>query len=300
MKITRDWHVRHLFAISAANILLAAAGCGEPELRSNHLDRMIMIDGNEGEWGGLCVFEDAGSGSRISAANDDEDLFLCLSTSNPRTQAEVLRNGLTVWFDREGGKDARFGINYPMRSFSERSPAVDQEGRRPPGGPESLAAGVGGDQPPDLRLIELLLDDIPGALMIIGPDEDARLTCAVEETARFGIETAIALRDGRLVYELRIPLAPSAGSVYTVGTGPAATLGIGFLAGKTLMSGNMPPGGMRPPGGPDGGMGGPGGGMGMPGRGPGGPRAGGGMGDRPRPLETWVRLRLAYMGDQPE
>src|SRR5512135_2473988 len=73
----------------------------------------IAIDGVNQEWQGkLTPIKDA----PVSMAfyNDGDFLYLCLTTSDRPTRTAIERQGLTVWFDSEGGKKKDFGVEYPL------------------------------------------------------------------------------------------------------------------------------------------------------------------------------------------
>ncbi|MCK4539278.1 MAG: hypothetical protein KAV42_10825 [Candidatus Krumholzibacteria bacterium] len=295
--------------------VLLSAGCGEPELQSTRLNREISIDGKDSEWGGLVLLHDVDTSTRISIMNDDRFIYACLSTRDPETQIRVIKNGFTVWFDKDGGKDCEFGINYPMKSFTENGPPGEMAGFGPPNGRDrnSISGNTPGSDrgiPPNIdpRMIRLFLQDIPGSLDIIRPESDIRLTRGITKASELGIDVSMDMRDGNLVLEMKIPLVGQEESVHSIGATPGSIIGIGFVAGRMEMQKNMRSpdemdgGGMRPGGmgggrggGRPGGMGGGRGGGGRPG-GKGRPGSGGPA--MQKPLEIWVKLKLAESHEQ--
>ena len=281
--------------------VLLSAGCGEPELQSTRLNREISIDGKDSEWGGLVLLHDEETSTRISIMNDDRYIYACLSTRDPKTQIQVIKNGFTVWFDKDGGKECEFGINYPMKSFTENGLAGEMAGFRPPGGSDrnSASGNTPGSNrrtavPIDPRMIRLLLEDIPGSMDIIRPGSDIRLTRSIGEATEMGIDISMEMRDSNLVLEMKIPIVEQGESVYSIDAAPGSIIGIGFVAGRMDMQKNM-----RSPDDIDKGMrpGGRGGGMrpgGMSGgRGGGMNRPGNGNPAFQKSLEIWVKLKLA-------
>ncbi|MBU8922979.1 MAG: hypothetical protein KOO63_14270, partial [Bacteroidales bacterium] len=263
------------------------------------LNREISIDGMDSEWGGLVLLHDVDTSTRISITNDDRFIYACISTRDPKTQIQVIKNGLTVWFDKDGGKECEFGINYPMRSFTENGLAGEMAGFRPPEGMDRNSTGGntrGMDRRTsaniDPRMIRLLMNDIPGSLDIIRPESDMRMTRSITETAELGIDVSMEMRDDNLVLEMKIPFTEQGESLFSIGAGPDSKIGIGFVVGRIKMQNNMKrPGSMDPGMRPGRGMGG--GGRGGGGRGGGMKRPGTDRMSPPQPLEIWVKLKLA-------
>lgn len=303
------------FIFLSAAFLLAAAGCGRPEVDSNLLNHSIEIDGTNLDWSGLDVLIDEKTGSRVAVANDGTDLYLRFATVDVGIQAQVLRYGLIVWFDGDGGKRRSFGVKYPMKPVMEYSESGDYGDMDVPAGrefstPDDRDVGVGkqrqGRRPPEPPDIGKLFELVPEALEIIGPGENMRMLNNLKQARQSGIFVSLEQGEGELIYEIRVPLREWNGSIYHVQTDKKGVVGIGLSAGRPEtvsgrpgMGGGMPDGmdggggGGGRPGGP-GGSGGPGGGF----EGPGGGTGGGppGMapgGATPIYLDLWLKVRLA-------
>src|SRR5437867_3668400 len=105
--------------------------------------------------------------------NDSNYLYIALITTNREVQRQVMRGGTTIWLDRDGGDDRKFGIHYPLGQ---------------------------NQQPEDQRETYQRSDN---DLEILGPgDEHHRMTIA--ETG--GIDVRFELSNDTLVYEMKIPL----------------------------------------------------------------------------------------------
>ena len=249
---------------------------------------------------------------------DAENLYICLSTWNARIQTQLLRMGFTIWFDPEGGKKERFGIRYPMKSIDFSKSGIPR-GEMPDGG---VPGGEYPGRPEDVareemeeehrikpEMIRELLVRVRDSMELLGPGNDEHIGTEmyIEDAAMIGVEAMMDISNGRLVYELKVPLPRREDIPYTIGAAAGAEIGIGFELGKmerpAMPAEGMGPGGGMPGGGmPGGGM--PGGGMpggGMPGGGtPGGGPPGGGRGDRPEgsksqpSFDIWTKVRLAH------
>ncbi|MGE5359700.1 MAG: hypothetical protein ACM3NQ_11845 [Bacteroidales bacterium] len=267
-----------------ATMMIAAAG-GQLRAGSRKADLTstwragdtIAIDGVNQEWQGkLTPIKD----TPVSMAfyNDGEFLYLCLTTSDQATRTAIKRQGLTVWFDSEGGKKKDFGVEYPLglpgMTVVERSGEMGEPSIR--------------DRP---------LDADTERLAILGPGKSDRETMGVEEAP--GIQAKLGDENGVLVYEMKVPLRKADGVRYAIGATPDAIIGIGLETpefqhpqSRTGMSGGDGGEGGRGGRGGWGGMGGMPGGMGGRG-GYGRPGGEGGRGQMPKPLKQWATVLLA-------
>ena len=216
-------------------ILMAMAGCKTEELASTWSDREVRIDGVNDEWQGATTYIEDKDVS-IGLLNDDEFLYVSLSSDNG-LRMQVMRAGLTVWFDPEGGTDEWYGINFPTGAQGRMQAMQAMRRRR-----------GGGDRDPQSR--RPTVDDDPMMYIeLVGPGELGRRRIPIERVT--GIEVKIGNDFGRFVYELKVPLPRDADHLFGIGTKAGALLGVG------LETGDMPGMGRGSRGG---GLGGPGGG----------------------------------------
>ncbi|MFZ1947056.1 MAG: hypothetical protein WAW06_05880 [bacterium] len=272
-----------------AIILLGlAAGCGGLQLASVLRTGEVSVDGVPDEWqGAITYIEDPNV--TLGVMNDDQYLYLCFSTPLKSVVTQILRQGLTVWFDADGGKDKTFGIHCPLAA-----PAAMPDTTRAPDRHEDPRA-FGGALAKGIR-------EAAGLMEIVGPGKDQRAVLTPSEGR--GIEVRLGAQDGRIVYELRVPLIVSDTHPFAIAAKAVRVVGVGFDAPAAAAQGRgAPPEGGQVPGGfggdgPEGG--GPGGGR--PGGGPegGGPGGMGGagrpqgpQGETTEPLEVWCKVKLA-------
>ncbi len=293
-------------ACVTALVLLPLAGYGVLSASKNTLtsgwrDRDIKIDGFNDDWPTLSSFSEDTRFS-IGLANDEQFLYVALSTNDRATSLQALHQGLIVWFDAEGGKKKRFGIEYPVVALPEaRSDGYGGgRGRGGYGGGERQDGSDGqnggqgkaqGQPSVDELWARAQANGRLNQLELLGPGKDDRRSLVVAEAAP--IQVKIGTNEGTLVYEMRIPLTKSGDAPYAIGGRPGGTIGIGL---------ETPPREWRNEGGRGaggfGGMGGRGGFGGHGGWGGGGrPGYGGGpFFQRPqqaKPLKTWASVQLA-------
>ncbi len=249
-----------------ASVLLALglAGCGTIKtflIDSQPPVRDIAIDGKTEDWTGHLIII---GNERVSLGllNDRDNLYVCLLAEDDFTRSQILMQGLTVWFDPQGGKKKRLGIKYPI--------GLPPGERRTPGMGED-PEGPGFDKLPEKLLTEL---------EIIRPENDAPQKLNLAEAK--GIELTAVSSAGLFAYELKIPLRRTGQHPIAVGAEPGKTIGLGIETGKLDLS-RMPRG--RSGGVPSVGGLPPGGGM----------RPGAGFGQGPQMLEGpkfWIIVRL--------
>jgi hypothetical protein len=264
-------------------VFVSVAAAERPHFVSKGPDKAITVDGNYDDWyGALQPF--GADPVAIQFLNDGEFLYVRLTASDPGVRRQIVRQGMTVWFDPGGGTKKKFGVRYPVVLQS----GPDAEGR---GGPGGRRGRRGEGPPPD--------EDGPprDRVDIIGPGkDDAR---SMTRSHLSGLEVTIRPEQGTLQYELKVPLAKSADHPYAIETAPGKTIGVGVETEKMQQrSFGTDRGGGFGGGGGGGGMGGGGRGRGgaggMGGRGGGGRR--GGTDQRQleplKPLKTWGTVAI--------
>lgn len=253
-------------------LVFLLAGCTTLKLDSHWKDREISIDGENKDWlGAMYYFED----DNISAGvlNDESFLYICMIAEEPQLTAQIMGQGLTFWFDPDGGKEKAFGVKFPLGM-------QDREGEDMPMVPR--------EEEPDQEKIREFFENSLTELEILGPRKDEKRRIQVKDLK--GIEVAIDPSGGLLIYELKVPLLHSEDHPYAIGAKPGDVVGIGIEVAKMDLSAirkkmeGRGPGGMGMPGGRGGGMGGGPGGRGMP---------GGRMPQLPKELKIWVAVQLA-------
>lgn len=248
------------------------AGCGDVELASQWKSREVTVDGLDSEWDGARSYI-AGAKGSIGVLNDDEYLYICLTTGHPDIKRQVMTRGFTLWFDPSGGKDRVFGIRFPVGM----------------GGPNSQPM-MAAQSMSDSTDMHERFRRMSRELEILGPGEGERREMLVATVS--GIDVGMEVSEHRFTYELKIPIAKTEGHPFAIGTHAGDQIGVRFETPKPDREAMRENVGLR--GGGRGGMGnGKGGGRGGRGGGMGGGR-------RPQmlePLDLWARVQLASVDD---
>jgi hypothetical protein len=239
--------------------------------QSRSPERQVVIDGRSDDWAGhLFIVEEAGIA--LGFLNDKDNLYVCLRADVISTRGQIMRSGLTIWFDPKGTKKKELGIRFPIGMSPDERP---------------MPRGDFGDEEEE-PVLERPGQERLNELEILRSSKDEPEKMAVAEAK--GIEIKVLPSRAGLVYELRIPLAGSDASPIAVGAEPGKTIGIGFETGK-FEFGDMPRGRGGMPGG--GGLPPMGGGMGRAGMGGMGRMRGGRGFQMPEDIKIWATVRLS-------
>jgi hypothetical protein len=278
-RLPRHRTVATLFAALA--LLGAVVVASTPQLNSSWHDREheIRIDGVNSEWARL---DELDKGPAVAVANDADNLYLVVLSSDQQMRRELGR-GVILWFDPTGGKKETFAIGIPGPAAG--APAGGQRMSDAPPPPPSTSEAEPIDQ-----------------FDVYGPGKNQRQLVRLEP--HLGVDMAVAVTQGTLAYELKLPLQKDDAKLYAVGARPGATIGFAIATPETPVQPSGGYGGRSGRGGrsgaPDlapllqgrGGFGGMGGG--------GGRRGGSSSGSRSnadgtpvKPLMIWTQLHLA-------
>ena len=274
--------------------LLAVSGCASvKQIESSPVTTDVIIDGSAEDWAGALRLFEGESGVSIGVRNDAEAIYVALVVRDQAKLRQIMRAGLTLWFDPDGGKDRIFGIAYPLSPEGmDRSGLGGMPGGMPGGRSGGLSEG--GREEVEAAMRERFIESLD-ELEVLHDGEEHGMRIPANSAS--GIRVAGSFEYGELVLEYRIPLGDSESTAYELPM-VSEELGLGLISPEMEM-----PAGARPAGGGGrGGMGGGGrgssggggrGGMGGGGRGGGGR---GGMSRQNEPIDTWARVILAPTG----
>jgi hypothetical protein len=189
-------------------LLLFCVGCSSSHLlESRWSDGQATIDGIGSGWPDtLVALED--KRTFVGLLNDSDYFYVSLVTTNRDLEDQIIRRGLTIWFDRDGGEKKHFGIRFPLgiASFAR----FRDRGNRENGIPE----GRHGDS----IFVPVNHLEVFGE----GTGQQHRLTFA--EAA--GIDARFHTTHDTLTYTLKVPISTSGYFPYTVGAIPGTVVGV--------------------------------------------------------------------------
>ncbi len=256
-------------------LFLSVAGCGSLELKSHWRERPVLIDGNIDEWKNAMV-QIEGKPWIVGLMNDSNYLYVAFVTTDRPLQRQIMFRGMTLWFDHEGGEERRFGIKFPLGFEGMRQREYAGDFQNDPAREDTLTEGI----PSDTSEAE-----------IFGPGPDEHHRVRLEELKQVALK--MDLSQGRLTYELRVPLTDNGPDPYAIGTRIGTEVGVGIETTPRL--------GRSGSGGESGRSEMPGGGIGREGgrRGRGGYGGGYGgsrssrSGQEQEPLSLWAKVALS-------
>jgi hypothetical protein len=203
-------------------LFVLISGCNNIELISNWRDREITIDGSDAEWQGSLMSLKKGK-MAWGVLNDEKYLYISCVVSDRDIERQVMGLGLMVWLDANGGTEKTFGIHYPIGVQGER---------------RQMMQGLEGSSMFD---DEQFFQQSTSEMEIVGPGKDERFKTLAPGID--GIEARFSRSDGRLVYELKVPLAMSPEHPFAINTNPGDEIGVGFEVTEPN-KGDMPQKGM--------------------------------------------------------
>jgi hypothetical protein len=263
-------------------LLSCFSGCRTKEQLAVWPNRDISIDGKLADWSGyLALNED--SNVAFGFLRDSTYFYICLVTSDPDIQRQIMGKGLIVWLKANRKAENRIGIKFPLGMMAS--------GTSPQ---EFMRNRTEMDREKPRSSFEHLLNE----LEIQSPGEETFNRYGVSEIARSGLEVGAGLVMEQLVYEMKIPLIRGENTPYALGVEPVQVVALEIeipeidreaMREKMMSMGGGGGRGGRPPGGMSGG-GTPGG---MPGGGPpGGGMPGGMEWKQNEPLKVKFTVRL--------
>ena len=118
------------FGIAVASTLLLAAGCSSsrqsegsapPQAKALWQSRPLTIDGSDRDWVKPLPYSIREENVSYSISNDQQSLYILLSTASRQEQQKMILGGMSVWVNTKGEKsngDA-VGIGYPLDEHSD-------------------------------------------------------------------------------------------------------------------------------------------------------------------------------------
>jgi len=266
------------FAVNVVTVVLVSvlAGCSSLKLISRWREADTPVDGKGASWRDtMMVLDD--KLTYVGVLNDDDYLYVRMETTNRDLERQIIRQGLTFWFDRDGGEQKNFGIRFPLGI----------------GGSGGYQRGRWGGEQPEVPQHRDSIFVPVNDLEVLGPDPGEFHRMSFAEAT--GIDARFQTSHDTLTYTLKVPLTSSGYLPFTIGVRPGTTIGVtmetSVTRGGGRSSGGSGEGGGRRGGGGFGGRGGYGGRGGFGGGGYGGNRSG--QSGQTKPFSQYFKVRLA-------
>ena len=96
-------------------MIFSFSACSSEKFVSSWNEEKIVVDGNQSDWKNkLHYIED--ERVAVGVFNDNENLYLCLTTDDRGKIMQLLNLGMTLWLEPDNDNVRTRGIKYPLRS----------------------------------------------------------------------------------------------------------------------------------------------------------------------------------------
>ena len=181
--------------------------CDNYQIESQWRDRDIVVDGRSADWLDALTYVEEFNVS-VGIANDADFLYVCAVVGNPLVRMRVMRQGLTVWFDPKDGRKKSLGIRFPLGSQGRNERPVEF------------------GEEPDMEILQRVFLLSLNELEILGPGRKEKRR--IKKTEAKGVDVAMSVSSGLLVYELKVPLIYSPEQSFAINVHPGRSFGIGI------------------------------------------------------------------------
>jgi hypothetical protein len=191
-------------------------GCSSAlKLESSYNKNEVKIDGVQTDWTNK-LKSVKGENVVVGFQNDDNNLYVCLATSDRSEMMKVLLMGLTVWLKPDNSKDI-IGIRYPLKREQEEIKELRKNVVNQQDNPEEGIQRILADQD-ELEII----------------NKDGKTITSMSITGQSGFEAKIGYSMRQLVYELKIPLKNDDNGM-VLNTGNKKEINIEFVTNELKM-----------------------------------------------------------------
>lgn len=184
--------IRCYYSLLASAILLNLTNCNLNNVINSSWQKIkISIDGNISDWNGL-ITQTPDQKFGIGVANDDSSVFVCLTTDDPRIIHQVMRSGMTIWFESGRSERNRLGIHFPMGMAGS---GINFHAYR--------EAAENSDS------IRQMMQEALNTMELLGPGEKDTVPMRTTIAESFGIQMKLFPERDNFIYELKVPLHPN-------------------------------------------------------------------------------------------
>lgn len=198
-------------------LTIILSGCNHIEIQSLWKDFEIEIDGKDSDWDDAKIYI-KDKNMVVAVANDNDYLYLCFYPTTNESVRQVLKQGISLWFNADGKKDRDNGISYPLpmsaRNKLDKNSKNQHMNRDNSGNPSSTSEVEKMVHNIKLRNGEVKISTDSGVSELPIP-------------GLIGMEICMDAENGVFAYEAKIPLNDPTAS-YSLGIEPGAEMMIGL------------------------------------------------------------------------
>jgi len=117
-------------------------GKKDEKLHGTWQTKPIVIDGKNEDWPSPYPSYDSKSMVGYATSNDANFLYITVETGDEYTQMKILKQGLYVYIDTDGGKQTYMGIHYPLQNENDAAEFAGNKDKQGGGPSKSLATKI--------------------------------------------------------------------------------------------------------------------------------------------------------------
>ncbi|MCX6150490.1 MAG: hypothetical protein NTX22_08220 [Ignavibacteriales bacterium] len=182
------------------------------DLASIWNDKKITIDGNQEDWQNKLNYN-TDENIAYGFCNDDENLYLCITTGERARMFQIIRSGFTIWFETIGTDGKTIGIKYPIgESAFNRDESMN----------------INRDEMEKLKMEEIInkFQLTENEFSVLNKEKFPLTAFNLQNKA--GIEIKLGYHLQQFVYEMKIPLKGLSPKEYCVNANPGDVIKVGF------------------------------------------------------------------------
>jgi hypothetical protein len=193
-------------------IVISASCSSSPSLLTHWKSSEIIIDGKLSDWQNK-LQEVPDKKIWIGFANDDKYFYMSLVTDDRSKVMQMMRGGFITWFIPVSNSQSTFGIKYPLSNkFNPREQTQNFNREMfQQGGLENL--------------VKMFLDK-QNEIQIVNSEKYSLSLLPLDN--KDGIKAKLGYEDGKLIYELQVPLAVHDDYSFQIAALPGEELKIKF------------------------------------------------------------------------
>ncbi len=212
--------------ITAAPLVIAAlalmVGCQSEQVQSSWSMENVLIDGQRTDWIGIPTTYLKDSAVQLGLCNDDDNLYILLRFTDEKKAFVMRRNGLSIWIDKTGRKQKKFGIRY------YGGPPLSEMRRWGPTGSRMPLDSVTTER--QRRFRDRQLPPADQIEVIIDGGEQA---VSLSDDGSGGPLASFHGAKGIYTYEFSIPLKTNDDDMFVIDAQPGQTINVGFEWGTS-------------------------------------------------------------------
>ena len=105
-----------------ASFLIIFYSCSPQLAPVGHFqDNTVTADGNTDDWELPLRFSNPQHTFDYSITNDKNNIYICITSNDDRTEIRMLRSGLTIYFDPKGNKNKNISLEFPVKKPEQPS-----------------------------------------------------------------------------------------------------------------------------------------------------------------------------------